>query len=417
MRKYLYVTGFSFAIFCSLFLFETRGESIAGPANLGTEPGGDPASVHLAQSNPDEYAWQLFLFVNRQAKPGTAGEADPTKPIGSYDPDKDVVWETWALASGDGASQAGSEVYKPDGSDPGPWTKLVRTPGALTAKLLSVDNTRGAVRDFLRTQPAAGRLILIPPGDPTADNEVRMNEATYTFVRNNELYNVEGLQAMLGRARSATPTNRDQIQFPLAAKEIKADWIIEPNPTPQKLARYHWRKVGGKIYLLTGFHIITKDLKQWFWADFSHIDFETRTTSGGRVSEGFPSVDTTTRGATAPSRGTVDGERKELTGTKWAYYRLRGTQIDFTDAQGKPVIVGNTRIEFGFAKQSSCMTCHFNASIGDGSGGAHVPHLSGGRTVTGKPDATPFGAGNTITFLSSDFVWSAPFRAAHKAGP
>ena len=33
------------------------------------EPGGDTASANLAQTNPDEYAWRLFAFINLQAAP------------------------------------------------------------------------------------------------------------------------------------------------------------------------------------------------------------------------------------------------------------------------------------------------------------------------------------------------------------
>src|ERR1700709_2435744 len=70
------------------------------------EPGGTAESAQMTVQNPDEYAWRLFLFINRQAKLGIAGVADPDKPtVKDYDENKDVVWETWALASRDGHSE------------------------------------------------------------------------------------------------------------------------------------------------------------------------------------------------------------------------------------------------------------------------------------------------------------------------
>ncbi|HEX5125353.1 MAG TPA: hypothetical protein VFW00_01305 [Rhodocyclaceae bacterium] len=68
----------------------------------------------MSINDPDEYAWRLFEYICRQAKPGIAGVADPSKSITQYEPDQPVVWETWALASGQGATQDGSEVYKTD---------------------------------------------------------------------------------------------------------------------------------------------------------------------------------------------------------------------------------------------------------------------------------------------------------------
>jgi hypothetical protein len=37
------------------------------------EPGGDAAAAQLAQSNPDEFAWQLFEFINLEGASGVAG--------------------------------------------------------------------------------------------------------------------------------------------------------------------------------------------------------------------------------------------------------------------------------------------------------------------------------------------------------
>lgn len=345
-----------------------------------------------------------------------------------YDPDQPVVWETWALASGRGETQDSSEVYKADGSDPGPWSSLPRAQAKL--KVFSLNLKEKARFDDAKEKISPGQkkpladLIDLNQGN----FEVRMNESAFTSVRSNEMYNIEGLVKLFNTAQNS-PAGNSYLQFAKSAKEVKADWdLAEANITPSKLARYHWRKVGGKIYLLTGFHIITKDLPNWFWADFEHMDYEAQGIKDDPAVD--PAVDRTTRpqlGSNAPKRGDVDGERSDLANSKWKYYRLRGTQIDFTDSKGVPTRVGNTRIEPGFVHQSSCMTCHARATTSALITSSGIGHLKAGpahndsETVpdeqnrdVGIPDATLYTSNGKLKFIQTDFVWSAPFRAAHK---
>ncbi|HEX5125354.1 MAG TPA: hypothetical protein VFW00_01310 [Rhodocyclaceae bacterium] len=258
-----------------------------------------------------------------------------------------------------------------------------------------------------------------------------MNEPAFEFVRANEMFNIEGLISLYNKF--AHSPGGFSIQFPKGAKEIKADWDEAPaDISPQKLSHFHWRRVNGKIFLLTGFHIMTKDLPNWFWADFEHVDYDTQdATLDPRID---PAMDRTTRnqfGSGAPDRGSVDGERRELSNTKWADYRLRGTQIAFVDAEGTPTRLGNTRIESGFVHYSSCMTCHARATvsahtIGSGSD-AHIVHLSPNSVHSDTQDITDdddsdigvplpflFSPDGQRTFAQTDFFWSASFRAAHK---
>jgi hypothetical protein len=380
------------------------------------EPGGDPASAAKALNAPDEFAWSLFEFLCLQAAPGQAGAPDG-RPITSYDDDTAVVFETWALASGTGANQAGSEVFKPDGSDPGPWSALPRS--AAAQKLFSADLklTPGpgpqvqTLAQGLAPASAgpAGRIATPTSNEEFLGFEVRVNQPTFDFIRSRTMYNIEGLEALYQQAAAAS--NRDLIQFPAAAKEIKADWVPTNDPTTisdDEKARYHWRKVGDRYFKLVALHISTKDLNNWFWADFAQEDFETSQGPGKPVIAN-PSIDSTTRGPNAPDRGEQDGVRKELMGSKWAHYRLRGSQIDFNT----PTVVGNPMIEGGNARNSSCMTCHFRASIGPAPNGQIL--TLGSVFVTGTPSPSMFGQGSDIAFLATDFEWSAPRRAQHLA--
>src|SRR5262249_41631143 len=110
-----------------------------------------------------------------------------------------------------------------------------------------------------------------PAFDPAAAlrqiNETRLNKEAYEFVRGKTLYNLDGQNA-LAKAGELT------ITFPLPAKEIKAQWRAI---TEADKPRYHWaplRMPDGTttIFGLTALHITTKDLPNWFWATFEHVD-------------------------------------------------------------------------------------------------------------------------------------------------
>jgi len=258
--------------------------------------------------------------------------------------------------------------------------------------------------------------------DEPATLEVRLNRASYDFIRSRGLYNVAGLTAAYEEAVSRGAP--DAIQFPTAAKAVKAEWKdLGARPAPAILARYHWRRIGGHVWGLTGLHIVTKDLPTWFWADFEHVD--------DPLPAGEPSVDSTTRGASAPARGGVDGERRELSGSKWAYYRLRGVQIGFTDARGAPTRLSDAMLEQSF-EHTSCMTCHARATIGVQGGRlvrlnpnpAHFDDDQGRPPAIadasngdlGPPAASLFGK-DRLTFLQTDFIWAMALRAPRETPP
>jgi hypothetical protein len=314
--------------------------------------------------NPDEYAWRLFFYLNHQARLGSAGRADPTKKFGELDPEAPVVWETWALASGD----AQSEVFRPRGEQPVEWEKLDR-PKKKRRLILSINVERQMmIRELdkkLRRQSIESvfkerkshRSQLLSGN--AEEQEVRMNRAALISVAKEGMYSADGLEDLLQTARRTN--DRFLIKVGAASKEVKADW--QPLHDESQKKRYLWREgptgPDGKtqVYGLVALHIITKDLPNWFWADFGHIDCES---SPGKyacdrfASETHP-VDRTTRGPTAIHGS--HGVRKETEGTVWANYILRGTQTSFIEPNGDPTILSNPAIENGFQK-SSCILCH-----------------------------------------------------------
>jgi hypothetical protein len=338
-------------------------------------PGGRAADVAAARDHPEAFAWRVFDYLDRQAEPGAAGLAHPARPIGRYDEDAPVVWETWALVSGARASQAGSEVFRADGADPGPWGGWPRARGA--PKLMA---TR----------------LAFPHETPSS--EIRINRAGYDFIRSRALYNLDGVRAAVSAALS--PAAPRPVAFPTATQEIKARWRdLGASPAPPVLASYHWRRISGRYWGLAALHLTTKDLRDWFWADFEHID--------GAGSSGRP----------------------ELAGTKWDHYRLEGVQTGFTDARGAPTVLASPVIEAGF-QHTSCITCHARAAAGFADGSLRHPRAESFNVDRGgAPPAVPDSAnpdlgapapalfGRPPVFAQTDFVWSIALRAKPRRAP
>lgn len=362
----------------------------------------EPQDTQMALLEPDCYAWRLFIALNWPAivadkAPNTAATFGANAP---------VVWETWRNAS----NIAPDTAFPPDGSDPGPW---------LGTPLIALGPERFDFADAGSVQLAALIKMLEAAGggiagfDPNSAasfrNETRLNKATYEFVRNEELYNVEG---QVAKFTSGAPT----ISFPPHAKEVKAQWreIAEADKP-----RYHWVEAssptGPKIYGLSALHITTKDLPNWLWATFEHIDNrEAALATGGNppaIGWLLPSVDRFACPA-APHNCENIPANIGLEGTQWENYRLRGTQIDFFDSLGRPTMLANSQPEGPFQMSSSCITCHALSSI-DGGGKRLFFFSPAGEGPLGLPSGwvneVPtgyFDAAGNRQFTQLDFVWS-----------
>ena len=98
----------------------------------------------------------------------------------------------------------------------------------------------------------------------------------------------------------------------------------------------------------------------------------------------------------------------------WQNYRLKGTQTNYYNNDGSPVIMGASVTEGGFVNTSSCMSCHVQAGAngqgpnGNTVGGTMNLSLDGiGKVTNGAPErAVFFTPGTTqLNTARSDFVW------------
>jgi hypothetical protein len=345
-----------------------------------------------AITRPDEYAWRLFVSMNWPAD--TAKHA--ANPSAKFGADGPVVWETWKLAR---------DVFKSDGSDPGDWldnplpaSREVAQFETRPLQQIARDEQLGVIRPAFDPQAALGGI-----------NETRLNKDAYEFVRSKTLYNLNGQNALAQQGQLT-------ITFPVPAKEVKAQWreIAEAQKP-----RYHWAALkmpdgSTKIFGLTALHITTKDLPNWFWATFEHVDNPTRP---GNEPWMLKSRDTFAC-PTAPYDCNLAPKGIGLEGTPWANYRLRGTQLDFVDSRGNTTLLSNSEPEEGFQTTASCITCHARSTIGPTGNDRLDIFKSDGQSFNGPPDPAWFAKKDangkqTGRYTQLDFVWSL-FRARSK---
>ena len=355
----------------------------------------EPQDTAEAVFESDMYAWRLFVALNWPGDP-VRREADRSKPFGAPGV---TTWETWRSTN----PEAPDSVFRFDARDPGPWND-VPMQVAMARSIKSFDLSLTVRRQSAR---AATRSITRAPifvgGEVDRNNEVRFNKAAFEFVRASNFYRQDGI-------RDALRAGNKTVNAPPMTKTIKAQWrkIAEADKP-----RFHWAEValenGTKdLFGLVALHITTKDLPNWFWATFEHVDNK----KAGRVSEGIdldgwqlPSVD---RFACTPDRVGCEEIPKSigLEGTKWANYRLRGTQVDYQNSLGEPTLLSNSVLEKGLQK-SSCVSCHAKAAAGELAGDTTAPDE---RDL--KPPAADFfkdGEGKQ-RFIQTDFLWSLAMR-------
>jgi hypothetical protein len=369
-------------------LFAIRSASAMGNAMDWHEPWRLPASRVPAEGGSatlisDEYAWRLFVALNWPADV-TRRTADPRAVLGAPGP---VTWETW---------QNAADVYLEHGKDPGPWALGQQASGAAyetrfeTASLNELKKTRHIV---------AG--VMVPLADPLAQVqrliEVRMNRISFDYVRSHELYNVEGQLHAVASGRAVT--------FPYGALQIKASWrpIAERDRSRYHTITVQFANGTARLYGLTALNIAAKEMPNWLWASFEHVDNATRENGEGWQ---LPSRDS------FACRNESDCNRAPsgvgLEGTVWENYRLRGTLTSFVDANLRPRLLANSELEAGLQMSASCITCHSRASIGliDGHPArlpVFVPTSADGRTVRRGYVGLPR---SETGFKSLDFVWS-----------
>src|SRR5262249_15306970 len=188
---------------------------------------------------------------------------------------------------------------------------------------------------------------------------------------------------------------------------------------------------------------ISKMVPNWTWATFEHMNNPGRCdvlgcvdTFGATPPTTAPHLPTATSNNTGlqyPNCTKTSALTALFAAAKidaaFANYCLKGTQTDFTDAQGVTVRVGNSVTENGFVDSASCMTCHGRAaySFVTGSWSANRVFLYNSTPIgpvgpldPGQfwlyPQKDPMRPQDAAIFHATDFVWSVPFCAIDSDG-
>lgn len=350
----------------------------------------DPRTIpfeEVGDSQSDLYGWELFLNIS-QFQTGVTGT--PT------------LWQTW---------KQGTDVYLACGNVPSAWGTNAGVPDDVIA---AAEEQGLESTDFYTYVPSSqqidGRTLDDVNGVPVR-YEVRMNESTFNTIFGNQFYNRDNQVAFFNNV-SAPP-----LQFNTDALEIKATWLIFADGQPQTgfyTTIAYWYDDDGVLQVkpagLTGLHITSKVTPSWFWATFEQKDNQQTTEA--------PLVDPISPETQAVNDYVHNGLPVD---SIWRNYNLRGTQWVFTD----PVLLANTQIETYVQSSSSCITCHFTASIGnaqngrlpffefvDGNFQGYIGDPSGIQFQTDDSPVTynnNFGfvdSGNTLIYKQLDFVWS-----------
>ena len=293
-----------------------------------------------------------------------AGDAEAWRIFAALDPpgaDQPAAWESWPSAAA---------TFRRDGADPGP-ARGVSHPGMERFELVSP-------ADFPNLRHIVGGRM-VPVTDPLGQAkrlvEVRLNTASYDYIRTRQLYTVDGQRRAVVQGK---------VEFPIGAIQLKAGW--RPIAASQR-ARYHTLSVqladgSTRLFGLAALNIAAKTANGWLWASFEHTE-----------------------------------------GTGSQHYRLRGTQMTYLDADNRPLRLGNAVLEAGLGNTASCMTCHARATLSVNGEPQRLPVFAPTppgvrRGYVGNPDPSWFGHVDArgqwqTTFASLDFVWSLSQAAQH----
>lgn len=347
---------------------------------------GENPLTALAISDPDQFSWTVFTQVVSPVQGGTA-----------------VTFQTWA---------SNTDTFSLTPTFPTGAKRSVLAPLSI-----GLPTTTAQMVDF-----------------PDDVQEVRRNRPAFDFITGANGGVPLVTQADLRAVYNQNVPQAVPIVFPDDAIEVKAvwwpmAWIAAAMGDPSTY--YRATDANGNEIALVGLHVFTKAVPDWTWATFEHesvpgrCDFMNCTDSFGAI---VPVVEATdTRGGTyGPCLKTPALMALFKTAglsDVWQHYCLKGSQVSFTDATGRPTLLGNSIIESRVLQTSSCISCHARATID--ANGQNVFGFGGLSAVecNGLPTCSPNGAprpqwfyrsvGSAVKQLAfpTDFAWSIPFCA------
>src|SRR5262245_42230048 len=390
----------------------------------------------IPASFPDKFAWMLFARINQKAS-HQVDVAGTTKRSNS------AVWESWPDDDWTFPSNpvpANPPVWPTEGE--GTHRKSLRS------RALNLFPARSGA-DVGKLPPGG---FTLPDGSGVGE-EVRRNKPAFDYIINNSLWYRQGIAAFFAKAAAVASNEvrlaQRAVNFPRDSIEVKGNWIVISEADKP---RYHWNyNTSGQLLGLVAFHVISKDLPNWFWCTFEQVDNPGRGDYIG-IHDSFGASPAHTPSHTDKLFQKYPAEQLkanvlELLGSnhfegewleQWKNYRLKGSQVDFIDSAGRPLLLGNSVTEGGFVPTASCITCHSRAAV-DAQGKSSFPLFgemsnlpligisqtnviyANVLTYNGIPNPSWYfqeagqnakPPGLRLLNLQTDFVWAIPFKAS-----
>lgn len=367
---------------------------VTAPAEIAVTTPARPGSVSGTDENSDAFIWRLM--TNQIAAPVTMGSPTPAQ------------FETWA-SDGDTFSLT---PHWPGSSAAHVFHASVL--GHIRRGLSSWDDGAIDVGCAVPPNPFVGGFPIAGSPARCIAEEVKRNRPQYDYLVGNNLNTQAGLISAFASSF--------KVDMPKSAISVKGDWI--PVSTLIKwIPQLHDRATVETLYLTTiaqateyalvSLHVSSKQNAAWVWGTFEHsltpgrCDVIGCFDSFGAVTRSVPpnmQTSNTQYGACPKTSALRAMMRKAGLSQVWDNYCLKGTEVDYTNADGTPYVLGNSVIEGinanGAVAASSCISCHAYASFGAKGvpTGPAVTML--GYNATGRPIPDVFALARRF-----DFTW------------
>jgi len=314
------------------------------PARAGPVDGKD--------ANSDEFVWSLFVT---SVRPAVQGVPSP------------VEFETWA---------SDADTFTTNPTWPGRDAPKRFQPSVLRmAKGLS----GGTIDVTPKAPPIAGMGGFPTSGTPTPviAEETKRNKVQFDYIKAN------GLNTKAGLAKAYA--SGLQVTMPTESLSVKGDWVPLPTlvqwiPAVGSIERarelYYTNTSGGVEYALVALHLSSRQNPNWVWGTFEHYlnpgrcdDMGCYDSFGCKtpvVAPNLAKVDT--QYGPCPKSPALEAQMQAAhLAPAFRNYCLKSSQVDYTDAQGRPTVLGNSVIERivggGTVAASSCIGCHVYAAF------------------------------------------------------
>jgi hypothetical protein len=336
----------------------------------------------------EETAWQIWVAA--------------TCPVNS-DQYPFVVWENWIEQAQLYPANPSQGLKVPNSGAPTATHILHNSPLTITLSpelAVTVPGLLGA------PDAACNKAKVPPPGQPNLIfcEEVRLNGAAEDYIAGTNRWNRTG--------QEQAAANRDNIEFPRPAVEVKVDWTLlnslglDCNHLPDEFTAHpvHIETIHGNCFAMTGMHVMSKLIDKWIWATFEP---QNSITNPNRCKDLGCYDPFGSKPAKSNGRDTQLSRKLEQLmdaanlAPEWKNYRLDGVQTDYFS----PKLLQNSVIEgenAGIpANRASCTTCHDLSSVkSDGTDGLTLLQALPADPV-GFPQPLPSRA-----WIRRDFAWS-----------